>query len=270
MNNTQIYGIIGDGIDYSLSPAIYRELFARKRVNAVYNIFNIKAESLEQFVSAARLLDLSGFNVTIPHKRRVLQYVDKIDRLAALTQSANLVVNRKGLLHAYNTDLQGVKQSIEQGLKYDVKGCDVVMIGSGGAAQTVYYYLVGRRPKRITVHHRSPERLLRFGVYARGLPRFAQYRGALIDSTADLPGDCDLCINCTPAPLTDLLAEDAIDRMRRIFELRYGDYPLLKRKHLRGNLMLAVQAAATFQIMTGIVVSSTSIMRTIEESLAHD
>lgn len=270
MNNTGIYGIIGDDINYSLSPVIYRKLFEWKQIDAVYNIFNLKQAELASFVGAVRLLGLNGFNVTTPHKRRILEHIDKADRLTKLTQSANLVINRGGKLYAYNTDFQGVKQSIESLLKYDVKGGNVAVLGSGGAAQTVYYYLVRCSPARITVYHHSPERLLRFGAYARTLQRFTHYRAAIMDGLIDMSTGCDLCINCTPTPLTDLIVGKSIDRIKRIFELRYGEYPLLKRGHIRGDYMLAVQAAASFEAMTGIRVNVTRVVKIINEVLKRD
>jgi shikimate dehydrogenase len=268
--NTSIYGIIGNGIDYSLSPVIYRELFALKNIAAIYNVFNVPDSDLEDFVRSARLLPLAGFNVTIPHKRAMVLLLDRSDRIVKQTGAVNLVINRKGRLIGYNTDYEGLRQSIEVRLRFDVKGARVAVLGSGGSAQTLYYYLASRGARSISVYHRSRASLLHFGKFVRRLLKQSAYRAALMDNLIDDLGDCDLCANCTPAPITELVETAAIKKVRRIFELRYGDYPLLKRAHLLGNYMLAVQAAQNFKIMTGQAVTTNRVMRIIDGTRAYD
>ena len=268
--NTSIYGIIGSDIGYSLSPMVYRELFALKQIAAIYNIFDLPDSDLKDFVKSARLLRLSGFNVTIPHKRAIVPLLDRLDWIAEQTGATNLVINRKGSLIGYNTDYEGLRQSIEVRLKCVVKGARVAVLGSGGSAQTVYYYLASRGARSISVYHRSGASLLHFGKFVRRLQKQFGYQAALMDNLIDDLGDCDLCINCTPAPITELVEAATIKKVKRIFELRYGDYPLLKRAHLRGNYMLAVQAARNFKIMTGQEVTVNRVMRIIDGTRAHD
>ena len=268
--NTPIYGIIGSEIGYSLSPTIYNELFARKHVCAIYNVFDLQNSDLNDFIKSVRLLPLAGFNVTIPHKRAILPLLDRLDFVAEQTQSANLVINRKGMLQGYNTDYEGIRQSIENRLKVSVRGANVAIIGSGGVAQTTYYYLVSHGARAIHVYHRSPASLLRFGAFVRRLPRPSSYRPALLEEAIDDLSGCDLCINCTPAPITDLADKSVIRRVKKILELRYGNYDLVKRAHLRGNYMLAVQAVRNFKIMTGQEVTVNRVLKIIDGALHHD
>lgn len=268
--NTPIYGIIGNGIGYSLSPAIYRALFAQKQIEAIYNIIDLPQTRIEDFLKAVRLLPLAGFNVTIPHKRAILPLLDGLEYIAEQTQSVNLVINRKGKLQGYNTDYEGIRQSIESRLKMSVRGADVALIGSGGGAQTVYYYLITHGARIVRIYHRSPTSLLAFGKFVRRLPRPSTYRPALIEKSIDDLSGCDLLINCTPAPISDLVDKNALRSAKRIFEMRYGKYDLVKRAHLRGNYMLAVQAVKNFQIMTGQDVTVNRVLRIIDEALADD
>lgn len=268
--NTSIYGIIGAEIGYSLSPTIYHELFARKQISAIYNIFDLRNSDLNDFVKSVRLLPLAGFNITVPHKRAILPLLDRLDFVAEQTQSANLVINRKGSLYGYNTDYEGIRQSIESRLKVSVRGTNVAIIGSGGGAQTAYYYLVSHGARTLHVYHRSPASLLRFGSFVRRLPRPSSYRPALLEEAIDDLAGCDLCINCTPKAITDLTDRSVLKKVTRIFELRYGSYDLVKRAHLRGNYMLAVQAVRNFKIMTGQEVSINRVMKIIEGALHND
>jgi shikimate dehydrogenase len=268
--NTPIYGIIGTDIGYSLSPTIYHELFAQKQICAIYNVFELQSSDLDDFITSVRLLPLAGFNVTIPHKRSILPLLDRLDFVAEQTQSVNLVINRKGKLQGYNTDYEGIRQSIGSRLKIAIRGANVAIIGSGGVAQTAYYYLVSHGARAIHVYHRSPTSLLRFGAFVRRLPRPAGYRAALLEGLIDDLSACDLCINCTPAAISDLVDGNAIKKVKTIFELRYGHYDLVKRAHLRGNYMLAVQAVANFKIMTGQEVTVNRVLKIIEGVLHHD
>ncbi len=268
--NTPIYGIVGTDIGYSLSPAIYRGLFAQKHISAVYNVFDLPDSNLRDFVRSVRLLPLAGFNVTIPHKRAILPLLDRLDFVAEQTQSANLVINRRGKLHGYNTDYEGIRQSLVKRLRMSVKGANVSVIGSGGSAQTAYYFLSSHGARTIRVYHRSPASLLRFGAFARRLPRSSCYHPALLESMIDDLAGCDLCINCTPAAITDLVDRGALKRVPRIFELRYGTYDLVKRSHLRGNYMLAVQASQNFRIMTGQEIAVNRVLRLIDGVLQDD
>jgi shikimate dehydrogenase len=268
--NTPIYGIIGTDIGYSLSPTIYNELFAQKHVCAIYNVFNLQDADLNDFIKSVRLLPLAGFNVTIPHKRAILPLLDRLDFVAEQTQSTNLVINRKGVLHGYNTDYEGIRQSIESRLKVSVRGANVAIIGSGGGAQTTYYYLVSHGARSIHVYHRSPASLLRFGSFVRRLPRPSSYRPALLEEAIDDLAGCDLCVNCTPVAITDLADRSVIKKVARILELRYGSYVLIKRAHLRGNYMLAVQAIKNLKIMTGQEVTVNRVLKIIEGALRND
>lgn len=268
--NTPIYGIIGADIGYSLSPTIYHELFAQRQICAIYNVFELQSSDLGDFITSVRLLPISGFNVTIPHKRAILPLLDRLDFVAEQTQSVNLVINRKGRLQGYNTDYEGIRQSIENRLRVSVRGVNVAIIGSGGTAQTAYYYLVSHGARAIHVYHRSPASLLRFGSFIRRLTRPSSYRPALLEEAIDNLGSCDLCINCTPAPILDVVDRSVIKRVKTIFELRYGNYDLVKRAHLRGNYMLAVQAVRNFKIMTGQEVTVNRVLKTIDGVLHHD
>jgi shikimate dehydrogenase len=268
--NTPIYGIIGTDIGHSLSPTIYQELFEQKDIRAIYNIFDLRNSDLSDFIKSARLLPLAGFNVTIPHKRAIISLLDRLDFVAEQTQSANLVINRKGVLHGYNTDYEGIRQSIESRLRLVVRGANVAIIGSGGGAQTAYYYLVSHGARAIHVYHRSPASLLRFGSFVRRLPRPSSYRPALLEDAIDDLTGCDLCINCTPVSITDLADRTVLKRVARIFELRYGNYDLIKRAHLRGNYMLAVQAIRNFKVMTGQEVTANRVLKIIDGALRDD
>jgi len=264
--NTAVYGILGSNISYSLSPTIYRALFHRHKVDAIYNCFDINPSSVNDFLTSARTLPIAGFNVTIPFKESVSSVINRRDNIVKATGSANLVINKRGVLHAYNTDYAGIAATIEDKLKCDIHGAEVAILGSGGSARTVFYYLASKRAASVTVYHRSREREKAFSAWAQGARRHTHYESQMLDNASSINTGCDLCINCTPIALSKLIGSTAISQLTRIFELRYAGTNFKRRIHVDGKYMLAVQAANNFRIMTGIEVEPEDIVRVIRRA----
>lgn len=263
--DTAIYGIVGRNISYSLSPAIYRALFRRFGIDAIYNRFDLVPGQLKQFLKAAVALPVAGFNVTIPYKESITRCIDNRDTIVSATESTNLIINRRSALRAFNTDYLGIAATIEDRLRCDVRGAKIMLLGSGGSARTAFYYLVKQRAASISVFHRSRSREQSFSAWAGTVRKRTQYYSAMIKTPAVMPDKIDLAINCTPAEITRLIHPGFVAELPRIFELRYGTMTN-SRRHVGGEYMLAVQAAENFRIMTGIVVPADHIMRTIRRA----
>ncbi len=264
--NTAIYGIVGRNISYSLSPLIYRKLFQQHKIEAIYNRYDVAPAQLDDFLKAVRALPLAGFNVTIPYKESLGRYIDKRDRIVAATGSTNLVINRRGVLRAYNTDFEGIAATIENKLKLDLYGASIVIFGSGGAARTAFHYLVTKQVARVTVYHRSHNRERQFSAWAEQAGKRVHYRSQMINSARGMNGTNDLGINCTPVAISKLIGTAAVSQLPRVFELRYAGGKSPRRDHIGGEYMLAVQAAKNFRIMTGVEVAAEQIVRIIRRA----
>ena len=260
---TAIYGIVGENIDYSLSPAIFATLFKRHQVDAIYQRFDIGKAQLAAFVIAARTVPIAGFNVTIPHKENITQYLSGCDPISTATGSVNLVINRAGKLHGHNTDYAGVAASIEEKLALRVAGKRVIVVGSGGAARTVFYYLVQKRAAVITVLHHSPAREKSFSKWARGIVGKAIYQSQMLNKRQAEFGDADLVVNCTPELIGRLFDRKSVGAMRRVFELRYSSGRKPSKTYVSGEYMLAIQACEAYRIITGIKVAAEDMMRIV-------
>jgi 3-dehydroquinate dehydratase/shikimate dehydrogenase len=135
---TRVYGVVGDPIAHSLSPAMHNAGFASRRLNAVYLPFLI--HDLRDFVDSVEPLGIKGFSVTLPHKERILRFLHRCDPLAERIGAVNTVVVRSGgKLHGYNTDYVGVLQTLERRIK--LRGSRVLIVGAGGAARAVAFAL---------------------------------------------------------------------------------------------------------------------------------
>ena len=130
------YCIIGDPIDHSLSPAIHNAAFTTLGLNCSYIAFRVQEGQLKNSMDSLRAINIGGFNVTMPHKVTVLNYVDRSDKIAEMVGAANTVNNEGGKFHAYNTDVVGFIEPLRQ-RKIDLNGFEVLILGAGGAARAV-------------------------------------------------------------------------------------------------------------------------------------
>jgi 3-dehydroquinate dehydratase / shikimate dehydrogenase len=135
---TRVYGVIGNPIAHSLSPQLQNAGFQARRVDAVYLPFLVR--DLRDFIDSIEPLGIRGFSVTLPHKQRILRYLDGCDPLAAKIGAVNTVVVRGGgKLYGYNTDYVGVLRSLER--RMPLRGSRVLIVGAGGAARAVAFAL---------------------------------------------------------------------------------------------------------------------------------
>ena len=103
--HTRLFALIGSPVGHSGSPAMYNYSFARLGIDAAYLAFDIPVDKVGEGVAALKMLNVGGFNVTMPCKREVLNYVDEITPAAKLIGASNtVVITEEGKLVAYNTD----------------------------------------------------------------------------------------------------------------------------------------------------------------------
>jgi len=130
------YCIIGDPIDHSLSPAIHNAAFTTLGLNCSYIAFRVQENQLKSSMDSLRAINIGGFNVTMPHKVTVLNYVDGSDKIVEMVGAANTINNEGGKFYAYNTDVVGFIEPLRQ-RKIDLNGYEVLILGAGGAARAV-------------------------------------------------------------------------------------------------------------------------------------
>lgn len=135
---TAVYGVIGDPISHSLSPLLHNTGYLAARKDAVYLPFLV--EELSDFFEIVPEFAVHGFSVTLPHKERILRYLDDCEPLAEEIGAVNTVtVRRGGKLSGSNTDYIGALRALEG--KMPLKGSRVVIIGAGGVARAVAFAL---------------------------------------------------------------------------------------------------------------------------------
>ena len=130
------YCIIGDPVSHSLSPAMHNAAFKSLSLDDVYIAYRVSSHELESSVESLRSVKISGFNVTIPHKTAVLQYLDEVDLMSRKAGAVNTVASINGKFKGFNTDIQGFIQPLLN-RNIDFNGLSVLLIGAGGSARAV-------------------------------------------------------------------------------------------------------------------------------------
>jgi 3-dehydroquinate dehydratase/shikimate dehydrogenase len=152
----KIYGVIADPVRHSVSPAVHNRAFQARRMDAVYLPFLVTPPQLRDFFLLAGALPISGFSVTIPHKQKIIRYLDVVDPLAKRIGAVNTVWRKSGKWRGTNTDVAGVIEPLSKHVR--LSKCKVLIVGNGGAARGAAFALsdagaqvalVGRNPDRV-------------------------------------------------------------------------------------------------------------------------
>lgn len=153
-------GLLGRRISYSKSPEIHKSLYEKRRMEISYELFDLPREEIQRFIDSLAHNGIIGFNVTIPYKEEIIAYLHELDKSALECGAVNTVVIKNGWRIGYNTDVYGFMQSLEDN-RIQVKGKDVLILGSGGAAKAVYTGLT-KLGARIHMAFRSETRRKEF------------------------------------------------------------------------------------------------------------
>lgn len=151
----KLFGLIGHPIGHSMSPIMHNDQFKQLNLDYHYVAFDVQPKDLKAAVDGIRALGISGFNITIPHKVAVIEYLDEIDDEAKQIGAVNTVVNKDGKLIGYNTDGKGFAVSLGQLAGDDFLHKRMLIVGAGGAARGIYVTLARMGAKSIDITNRT-------------------------------------------------------------------------------------------------------------------
>jgi len=133
---TKMICLLGSPIDHSISPAMHNEAFLYHNLDYRYLAFDVTEETLPTVVDAFRVMEVRGFNVTMPGKNLMCKLCDRLSPAAEISGSVNTVLNENGILTGHTTDGVGYMQSvIDAG--YDIIGKKMTLFGAGGASTAI-------------------------------------------------------------------------------------------------------------------------------------
>jgi len=277
--STWVYGLIGDPVDHSLSPEIQNAAFRAIRLNAVYLTFQVRQAQLKWAIKGLKSLNVRGFNVTTPHKRAILRYLDDVETEAAEIGSINTVKNENGTLTGFSTDGEGVLSSMKAaGISPD--GRSALLFGAGGAGRVIAYALVGRgySLKIANRTESNAKRLAKFlhGKFGRKIDAIPLSKKALKESV----NHSDIILNASSMGMDGKHNPPLDKRWIRddhwVFDIVYRpvrtkllqDAASAGARTINGLDMLVHQGASSFTLWTGKKAPIREMRRAITEKLS--
>lgn len=273
---SQVVALLGDPVGHSASPAMHNAAFAALGLREwVYVALRVRAPQLADAVRGLRALGFAGANVTIPHKRGVVPWLDALTPAAQLAGAVNTVrVNERGRLVGDNTDIGGLMRQLAEH-EIAVAGRTVLVLGAGGAARAVAVAAWQLGAHRILVAARRPEA-------GEGLIRSVGARASAelpplpamevlplgVDALAGVLPQVDMVVNATPLGMEGVGGGEAPARWADPARLRQEavvcdlvyrppETPLLQAARARGLRalggagMLLYQGVLAFEAWTG-------------------
>lgn len=264
---TLLYGILGNPVSHSLSPAMHNAALAASEINGVYLPF--PAPDIEAAVTGLRGLGVQGASVTIPHKERVMGLLDEIDPVARRIGAVNTIRREDKKLIGLNTDWLGATRALEE--EIDLNGAESVILGAGGSARAIGFGLLERGAKFVLCS-RTESR-------GRSLAEELGCPWTSLTEAENLSGD--ILINATSVgmqPQIELSPVPAVilSRFQVVMDIVYAPLKtrLLQEAEAAGCTviggleMLLYQGVAQFEIWTGKTAPVDVMRRALAEALA--
>ncbi|ADQ14876.1 shikimate dehydrogenase [Halanaerobium hydrogeniformans] len=266
-NETKLYGLLGKTLSHSISPSLHNTGFRDLDINAIYLMLECKEkELLEDYIQSLKNLNFGGWNVTIPYKEDIIPYLNGFSSLARDAGAVNTVLNRRGRLTGYNTDVIGFQRQIEEA-GFVVKDKKAVVIGAGGAARAVIAALIQLNLAEVTIINRTLENAAELVELFKEKESKTEFSYAALKESEykeDIK-NADLIINTTPIGMYSnkmekklVINPEYINENQFVLDLIYNPLKteLLKEAEKKGAQIgnglptLIYQAEAAFKLWT--------------------
>lgn len=236
----------------NFGAVVFNTAFEELSMNYIYKPFKLDANNLKGAIDTIRAFDIRGCGVSMPHKVKVMRYLDKIDKTARKVGAVNTIVNNKGVLTGYNTDYEAAKILTKE--LCNVKGKDVIILGAGGAARSIVTALKVNGARNITVSSRDSAHGNKFANefninYAPWSKRADLTAGVLINATpvGMKKGDLSMFSNKSLAK-----ADTVIDVVVSFVETDIiVKSKALKKRAIPGVKMASLHTMVAFKLYTG-------------------
>ena len=260
-------GIIGQPLAHSVSPILQNAAFKFHKLDIVYETWETEETELPNLINQLRTLNVLGFNVTVPFKESIIEYLDDIDPIAKNIGAVNTVVNINNKLKGFNTDAEGFLKALEINGSFKCYGKNILIIGAGGSARSVFNTLLGENPTTITIANRSIDKAnkLILGKKIKNIDVDIVKLDELNSKNYSHKFFPDLIVNCTPIGMRytekeglSPIGKKVIPENCLVYDLVYNpmETQLLKLakkisgKTLGGLPMLIYQGGAAFELWT--------------------
>ena len=246
------YFVIGNPINHSLSPKLHNYWLREINIDAIYGKRKIDEKNLQSIISEVKEKKINGINVTVPFKKLVIPYLDKLSQEAEQTQSVNTIILTNDNLVGHNTDIAGFTKAIKD-LNFNIEGKKIFILGAGGVVPSIIFALNKMNVSKIIISNRTKKK-------AEDLK--SQFHNLEILDWGDI-NDFDVIINATSLGLN----KEAIDldfskfsNNKLFYDVIYNPVETnflkegkkLGNKTENGKLMFIYQAFEAFKLWHGV------------------
>lgn len=257
---TKTCGLLGNPVEHTLSPVIHNTLAELTGINLAYLPFLVEQEQLSDAVRGALALHISGLNVTIPHKEKIIPFLVNVDELAQRIGAVNTLVSVENGYKGYNTDMPGLYRAMaSDGIS--VEGEEVLLLGAGGVARAVAVMLCDKA-KRIIILNRTVEKAAAIAEEVNGYAGHKVAEALKLEEYTSLPGKDYLAIQATNVGMyphtEEVLIQDGAfyEKIRVGYDLIYnpGETRFMRlakekgREAFNGLKMLLYQGIIAFEL----------------------
>tara|TARA_Y100000589_G_scaffold326466_1_gene366273 strand:- start:440 stop:1282 length:843 start_codon:yes stop_codon:yes gene_type:complete len=256
--------VIGKPIKHSRSPTIHNYWIEKYSLDASYNKLEVEMNEIQDLIRDLKEERIRGFNVTIPYKKVIIDFVDELEESSLKSNAVNTVYKSKNKIVGANTDGLGFISSLQKDLNFNFdSNTNVMCIGAGGAAYGIVSSLIDFNPKTIKIINRTKS------AGTKLIKHFKEFTGS--NKTFEANSICcnpdyhtDLLINCTSCGMNGKNPLDidlsSMNKKSLVYDLVYDPTmtPLMKiarekkLNYTNGFYMLARQAAESFYRWFGI------------------
>ena len=149
--------VIGNPIEHSLSPKLHNYWIKKNNIKAIYEKQKLDKNNLENLILKVKEKKINGINVTIPFKKAVIPFLDKLTLEAQKTQSVNTIYLDNNQVVGHNTDIGGFEISIQKS-NIDLSNKKVLILGAGGVVPSIIFALIKMKVSKIILSNRTKEK----------------------------------------------------------------------------------------------------------------
>ena len=246
------YFVIGNPIDHSLSPKLHNYWLRENNINAIYEKKKIDEKDIQSIIFEIKEKKINGINVTVPFKKAIIPYLDKLSPEAELTQSVNTIILMDNNLVGYNTDISGFTKAIKD-LNFKIEGKKIFILGAGGVVPSIIFALNKMNVSEIIISNRTRQK-------ADDLK--TQFKILNVIDWGDLP-KFDVIINATSLGLNNEVINlnfSNVGENKLFYDVIYNPIETnflkegkkLGNRSENGKLMFVYQALEAFKLWHGI------------------
>ncbi len=266
---------MGSPIAHSASPAMHNAAFAALGLDWRYLAFEVAPENLRAAIEGAKAMGFAGLNLTVPHKLLAVDMVDVLDESAKVWGAVNTIRFDGKIATGFNTDADGLANSLREDLKLELRGAKALLLGAGGAGRTAALKLASENVAELFLVNRTQSKAEEIAIEIK--KQFPSVKVAVGFPTANV----DLILNATSlglktedaSPLDEKLF--SLKQTRAVYDMIYrpAETPLLKAARdagcqtANGLGMLLHQGAKAFEIWTGKPAPLDVMRRALEQNI---